>query len=720
MRARTYRNVWSIVLAVMAAGALAGCLGPGEADPTGTVPIGSLERVVPMAGGFRVIGWAADPDTAAPVAVSVSSEQRLVKGTADLVRYDVGAAYPRLGAGHGYDIRYQGLTPGRHQLCVWVDNVGAGTQGRLLGCTYVTVPAPDPIGSLDSVAALNDRTVRVGGWALDPDTTDPIEVTALLDGGKVMTSTAKVARPDVDAVYGLGAAHGFAMDLPASPGRHSVCVIGHNVGAGDHAWIGCRDVVVPEAQPDRRPTGSVTAVEPVGSSAVRVRGLATDPDTSGPVTIRVAVDGNVRTISTSGGAFDTTISGLATGSHTVCVTALDVAYTGTAPVTSGDRSWPCGTVILGSVSVGSSGAPAGPPTPVGPESTSPIATIDRDAGVSVQLRDGSVLWLFGDSSQVDAAGNLKYFVNNTAAWAPAGTPTVTSDAAPGGVPVQFVSPAGSSWTCPPERPNKAMWPTAAVRTDAGGGRDLVTAFFGNVCLGSSWLDIEGRGQAVAQWTYDPNNKPIGQPIQATSVLNHELFSGQDFAQAATTRTVSGTTYIYGYKCDTPTDGPGVEWPTEFGPCRVGRVPVQSVSTRSTWRFWNGSSWVVDSAQAVGITPGPSAEDPRAPVAGATVTWDEVHDVYVMGYSPWPGFTDRIFVRVATAPEGPWSDVVTVTLPGCNDTIGANGYYCYAGTVQPELSEPGLLGLGYYDQLVAVGPNRGQYVTVKVPFKVVLV
>ena len=63
MRARTYRNVWSIVLAVMAAGALAGCLGPGEADPTGTVPIGSLERVVPMAGGFRVIGWAADPDT---------------------------------------------------------------------------------------------------------------------------------------------------------------------------------------------------------------------------------------------------------------------------------------------------------------------------------------------------------------------------------------------------------------------------------------------------------------------------------------------------------------------------------------------------------------------------------------------------------------------------------------------------------------------------------
>lgn len=719
MGVRAYRTAWIVAVVVMAAGALTGCLGPGEPDPTGTVPIGSLERVVPMAGGFRVIGWAADPNTSGPVAVSISSEQRLLKGTADLVRYDVGVAYPQLGAAHGFDIRYQGLTPGRHQLCVWVDNVGAGTQGRLLGCTYATVPAPSPFGSLDAVTA-GDRSLRLDGWTLDPDTTDPIDVTVLLDGGKAVTATANVTRPDVDVAYGLGAAHGFAVTLPASPGRHSVCVIGHNVGAGENEWIGCRDVVVPESQPDRRPVGSVTSVEPVGTSAVRVRGTVTDPDTSGPVSVRVAFDANVRTITSAGGAFDTTISGLGAGTHSVCVTAVDVAYTGTAPVTSGDRSWPCGTVILGAVSVGSSGAPNGAPTPVGPAPSSPIANIDRDAGVSVQLRDGSVLWLFGDSSQVDQGGNLQYFVNNTAAWAAAGTPTVTRDAAPGGVPVQFVSPAGSGWTCPPERPNKAMWPTAAVRTDAGGGRDLVTAFFGNVCLGSGWLNIEARGQSVAQWTYDPANQPIGQPIQATSVLNHELFTGQDFGQAATTRTVSGTTYIYGYKCDTPPDGPGVEWPTEFGPCRVGRVPVQSVSVRSAWRFWNGSSWVIDAAQAVGITPGPSSQDPRAPVAGATVTWDETHDVYVMAYSPWPGFTDRIFVRVATAPEGPWSDVVTVSLPGCNDTINTDGYYCYAGTVQPALSEPGLLGLGYYDQLVAIGPNRGQYVTVKVPFKVVVV
>jgi hypothetical protein len=111
-------------------------------------------------------------------------------------------------------------------------------------------------------------------------------------------------------------------------------------------------------------------------------------------------------------------------------------------------------------------------------------------------------------------------------------------------------------------------------------------------------------------------------------------------------------------------------------------------------------------------------DPKAPVASATVSWDQVHGVYVMAYSPWPGFTDRIFVRVAESPQGPWSDAVEVKLPGCEDTVGRDGYFCYAGTVQPQLSSPGRLGLGYYDQLVAVGPNRGQYLTVTVPFTVV--
>lgn len=723
MRVPRSRNLGVAGLLALGALALTGCLGPDQPDPSGTAPFGHLDRVVPVSGGFRAIGWVADPDTSAPITVSVSSEQRPVTAVADLERPDVGAAHPSLGSRHGFDVPFGGLAPGPHQVCVWADNVGPGTEGRLLGCTYVTVPSSDPIGALD-VVGTGDRTISLSGWALDPDTTEPIVAGVLLDGVPVVREAAAANRPDVAAVHGRGAAHGFSYVVPAAPGSHVVCVIAENVGPGSSQWLGCRTVEVVE-QVDRRPSGVVTSVVPVGSASVRVRGTAADPDTSGPITVRVVVDGTPHAVQSSGGAYDTTIAGLSAGSHEVCVTATDVPSPVGAAGLVGDRSWPCGTVLLGSISVGSSGAPSASAVPVGPAAGNPLVGIDRDAGISVQLRDGSVLWLFGDSSASDSAGNLRYFVNNTAAWAPVGTPTVTQDGVTGGAPAQFASPAGSTWTCPADRPTKALWPSAAVRSDAGGGRDLVTVFLANVCLGSAPLEIEGRGMSVAQWTYDPSSPPVGVPVTG-QVVDHELFpAGREYGTAATTGLVGGVTYVYAYDCDTPTDDGDVNWPNEFGPCRVGRVPASSVDDRPAWRFWNGGAWVSDVGAAAGIIPGPSADtDPQAPVASATVSWDQVHGVYVMAYSPWPGFTDRVFVRVASEPQGPWSAVVEVRLPGCVDTVGTVGFYCYAGTAQPALSGVGtdgemLLGIGYYDQLVSIGPNRGQYMTITVPFHVML-
>jgi hypothetical protein len=79
----------------------------------------------------------------------------------------------------------------------------------------------------------------------------------------------------------------------------------------------------------------------------------------------------------------------------------------------------------------------------------------------------------------------------------------------------------------------------------------------------------------------------------------------------------------------------------------------------------------------------------------------------------------VHVRVATTPVGPWTAPVEVNLPGCGDTVAGVAFRCYAGTAQPKLSEPGLLGVGYFDQRVPLEPARGQYLTVTVPFQVVV-
>jgi len=96
-----------------------------------------------------------------------------------------------------------------------------------------------PIGSVDSAVNAGD-TVRVAGWAIDPDTGAPIAVHVYVDG--VATAiTANASRPDLAPIFpGYGAAHGFTTSIDVAPGPHSVCVYAIDVGPGATRLLGCR------------------------------------------------------------------------------------------------------------------------------------------------------------------------------------------------------------------------------------------------------------------------------------------------------------------------------------------------------------------------------------------------------------------------------------------------------------------------------------------------
>jgi len=726
---------FSITVTGLPPGPSAACVGVANAGPLGgsvgfgcrtftvpAAPVGSID-VVRVEGDQVVVGgWGAVPGSAESLDARVWIDGRLSSTRADLARPDlVRAGF--VGERHGFALRSQALPPGRYPMCVALAT-RADPAGVFLGCREVVLSPPTGRIDVAAVSGSDPAELTVAGWAADVDLPDrSLAVTLTADRLDDLTEPASVTlvadgnRPDVAAALRIGPRHGWSHTFgPALPGTHRVCASVTPAGLGPAVPLGCRDLVVPEVSPQ----GSVDAVTTPARGSVRVRGWLRDPETpaSIPVTVRVghlslavvaAVPRpDVAALPGAGPAhgFDVTVHGVPDGVHQVCVSADGVGR-GAA------TALPCGTAVMGAVRFTAGGLVDA--STVGPPARSALAGIDRDAGISTTLSDGSVLWLFGDSSEPLAGGGVRYFVNNTAAWAAPGTPATTRDGAvAGNRPARFATPTGGFPTCPVWAPSPAMWPLSAVAVPVPGqARDRVLAYFQNVCLGPGHA-VEGRGVAVVEWTYDPARPPVDRPIEGV-VLEQRLFHDNSYGNAAV---IGADGLIHAYACDGSDGG----WlPHAFGECTVARVDPADVADRSAYRFWDGEGWSEDRDDAARMPMPDGVEGVTNPVATLTVTFDPAFGVYVMAYSPWPGYTHKVAVRLSTTPVGPWTPPAMIELPGCRDEHRGETFVCYAATAQPAFSRgggaDGRLGLGFYDQLVATAPQRGSYRAGSVSFDV---
>jgi hypothetical protein len=267
-------------------GALLGCR---DVNPV-TPPFGDFgftTAVDPPRIGLS--GWIIDPDSTEPTVVHVYVDGVFAAQLwGDRSRPDVAAVYPEWGPLRGYSQDIP-TTPGVHQVCIYGINIPAGAHA-LLGCKEVvvgTVNRTPPAGNLDAVQP-GGASVLVSGWALDRDTTAPLNVHVYVDRDLTPIVTS-VPRPDVVAAFpGVTGRSGFSARVPATPGRHTVCVyaIDPNI-VGPHASLGCRvvDVYPPDAAP---PGGSLDLVAPAAGQ-ITVAGWAIDPDTPAPIAVHVYV-----------------------------------------------------------------------------------------------------------------------------------------------------------------------------------------------------------------------------------------------------------------------------------------------------------------------------------------------------------------------------------------------------------------------------------------------
>jgi hypothetical protein len=99
------------------------------------------------------------------------------------------------------------------------------------------VPSGDPVGLVESAVA-GPFGIVVRGWAVDPDTTEPLRVTVTVDGRPYDV------RADQAASDATRNGHGFSLVRLARSGTHEVCAVAHNVGSGADAHLGCQELTV--------------------------------------------------------------------------------------------------------------------------------------------------------------------------------------------------------------------------------------------------------------------------------------------------------------------------------------------------------------------------------------------------------------------------------------------------------------------------------------------
>ena len=206
-------------------------------------PFGGFSKVTPVIAGARLEGWAMDPDTitAIPLHVYVDGSYAGTY-TADAPRPDLAAAYPQMGANHGINALVP-LSLGRHDVCVFGINVGAGNANSFFGCRSVTVVGGAPFGTIESVTTAYGL-IGVEGIAVDPDVTGPTQVHVYVNGRGAATN-ADIARPDVMGRHPIaGDDHGYRwIGARVGTGSQTVCIWAINTaGAQSHTLLGCRTI----------------------------------------------------------------------------------------------------------------------------------------------------------------------------------------------------------------------------------------------------------------------------------------------------------------------------------------------------------------------------------------------------------------------------------------------------------------------------------------------
>lgn len=314
-----------------------------------------------------------------------------------------------------------------------------------------------------------------------------------------------------------------------------------------------------------------------------------------------------------------------------------------------------------------------------------------DGSTSIDLGDGRVLWLFGDTwiGRVDDGRHAggSGIVRNTAATHPLGLgPPAPEDAVffagprdGKGRPTSWLRPdAGTEEEPTGIRDGGWLWPLTGLVAPAADGSPRLALFWRHMdsrpeegdhgiwdftTVGGVLAIVDDPGQPVEEWRPRQARLPQSVGAHEAGLGRPEVAWGAAVAMWRKPRpSPLDSVYVYGLR--------------ERGDGRkdlvVARVAAGDLEDPGKWEYHGGAGW----------SPSPSSARPVAEDVGAELTVDWMR----MGGRPMlvmvhhaPMLSPEIQVRFAEYPEGPWTEPVEafrapgVAVGGARFAYGAKGH-----------------------------------------------
>jgi uncharacterized protein DUF4185 len=333
-----------------------------------------------------------------------------------------------------------------------------------------------------------------------------------------------------------------------------------------------------------------------------------------------------------------------------------------------------------------------------------------DVAGTVDLGDGRILWLFGDTWIGSIRDGKRMpgarMVNNSIAVHPKDKAAPWNAPDPkavrfywgankaDGQPTAWVVPSGeTAGLQSPSENREWFWPTGGGLAVGGSAnsRRLFLFFFrvqrnphGNgvwnfSIVGTTLGTIDNAAEPVDRWRVRLLNVPHSIKVNRPGgrLAETEMTWGMTAClDPKTARDKSPDALIYGVRKTGPFNNSLV----------LARVPAAIVDQFDAWKFYGGkNSWVHSPTASTPIADGMVSEFSIERIAQGDRT------TYVLTQSE-PFFGWRIFARTASQPQGPWSRPRTVyTVP---DVKRNRSYFTYAAKGHAALSRPGELLVTY--------------------------